>query len=80
MLVVQEVQAAQQFNQEEYKAARKGSFDMHALGAADGLDEQDADIKRLQEDAASDQLKLLEKWLAYWLPVMLIHPTGAEED
>jgi len=34
--------------------ARKESFDMEALGAEAGLDEDDSDIKRLQEDAAVD--------------------------
>ncbi len=51
---------------------RRESFDMEALGAAnEGLDEDDADVKRLQEDAAMDQFKTLEKFLIYWLPETL---------
>ena len=41
---------------------------MEALGAVKDLDEEDEDIKRLQEDAVMDQFKALEKFLLYWLP------------
>jgi len=51
---------------------------MEALGAEAGLDEDDSDIKRLQEDAAVDQLKTLEKFLIYWLPETLKNST--DED
>ena len=71
--VIQEVQGTSKAqSQEESKVIRRESFDMEALGAAnEGLDEDDADVKRLQEDAAMDQFKTLEKFLIYWLPETL---------
>ena len=54
---------------------RKDSFDLEALGAEASdhikLNTEDADIRRLQEDAAVDLFKTLEKFLAYWLPLQL---------
>lgn len=76
--MIEEVQTAQKVSQEEQKVARRDSFDMQALGATGALNEDDSEIKRLQEDAVADQFKILEKFLRYWLPNTLKNP--AAED
>jgi hypothetical protein len=46
---------------------------MEVLGAEsrheDG--EEDKDIRRLQEDALMDSFKTIEKFLIYWLPLVI---------
>lgn len=54
---------------------------MEAMGAEqEGLDEEDADVKRLQEDAAMDQFKTLEKFLIFWLPLTLQDQAPTEDE